>query len=103
MRCFLQNERSLSQKEKLSDFEAVLKEYVDLDHAEKVPSNNLSKPATDMFYLPTHGVVKESSTTTKLRAVFDASAKSSTGVSLNDLLLSGPNLYPKLTTVLHRF
>ncbi len=103
VRRFLQNERSLSKKGKLSDFEAVLKEYVDLDHAEKVPSNNLSKPATDMFYLPTHGVVKESSTTTKLRAVFDASAKSSTGVSLNDLLLSGPNLYPKLTTVLHRF
>ncbi len=73
VRRFLQNERSLSKMGKLSNFEAVLKEYVNyLDQAERVPSNDLSKLATDMFYLPTHDVVKESSTTSKLRAVFDA-------------------------------
>ena len=56
-----------------------------------------------MFYLPMHGVVKESSTTTKLRVVFDASAKSATGISLNDTLLPGPSLYPLLSTVLTKF
>ncbi len=49
------------------------------------------------------GVLKESSTTTKLRAIFDASAKSSTGMSLNNQLLAGPNLYPLLTSVLTSF
>ena len=49
------------------------------------------------------GVFKDSSTTTKLRAVFDASASLSSGTSLNDLLLTGPNLYPLLTTILTKF
>ncbi len=43
------------------------------------------------------------STTTKLRPIFDASAKSTSGVALNDLLLTGPNLYPLLTDILIRF
>ena len=47
-----------------------------------------------------HAVTKESSTTTKIRAMFDASAKSSTGVSLNDTLLVGPTIHPPLLDVL---
>ena len=39
----------------------------------------------------------------KLHMVFDASAKTSSGYSLNDTLLQGPSLYPLLTTVLLRF
>ncbi|XP_055605009.1 uncharacterized protein LOC129753236 [Uranotaenia lowii] len=41
-------------------------------------------------YLPHHPVVKEASTTTKVRVVFDASCKTSSGISLNDSLLVGP-------------
>ncbi len=47
-------------------------------------------------------MTKESSITT-LCAVFDASSHSSTSYSLNDLLLTGPNLYPLLATILQRF
>ena len=50
-----------------------------------------------------HGVVKEESTTTKLRIVFNGSAKTSTGNSLKDTLLPGPCLYPLLHTVINRF
>ena len=53
-----------------------------------------------MFYLPIHVVHKETSTTTKIRAVFDASAKTSTGISLNDLLMVGPTVHPPLLDVL---
>ncbi|XP_054709169.1 uncharacterized protein LOC129218874 [Uloborus diversus] len=44
------------------------------------------------YYLPHHGVVNENSTTTKLRVVFDASARTSNQHSLNDILLTGPKL-----------
>ena len=50
-----------------------------------------------------HTVRKEDSTTTKLRVVFDASAKSSTGVSLNDCLLVRPTVHPSLVDVLLHF
>ena len=50
-----------------------------------------------------HAVCKEESTTTKLRVVFDESAKSSTGISLNDSLLVGPTIHPPLIDVLLRF
>ena len=56
-----------------------------------------------VFYLPIHVVYKNSSTTTKVRAVFDASAKSSSGVSLNDTLCVGPTIHSSLIDVLLRF
>lgn len=55
------------------------------------------------FYLPHHGVKKTSSTTTKVRPVFNASSKSRTGKSLNDCLCVGPNVQPELFEVLLRF
>jgi len=59
-----------------------------------------SKP---IVYLPHHGVVKEHSGSTKLRVVFDASAKNSKGVSLNDVLLVGPTLQDDLVNIIIRF
>lgn len=56
-----------------------------------------------VFYLPHRPVVKESSSTTKIRPVFDASAKGVNGVSLNDCLEVGPSLNPDLPGVLLRF
>jgi len=80
-----------------------MEEYFELNHAEIVSSANLQKSPCEVFYLPMHAVRKEQSTTTKLRIVFDASAKSATGVSLNDLLLVGPTIHPPLIDVLIRF
>ena len=96
------NERSIIKKGTWKAFQAVVQEYLDLGHAQPVPAETLSS-SIESFCLPMHSVVKESSTSTKLRVVFDASAKSSSGTSLNDSLLVGPTLHPTLETILLRF
>ena len=50
-----------------------------------------------------HAVRKSSSIMTKVWAVFDASAKSSTGISFNDTLMVGPAVHSSLTDILLRF
>ena len=103
IRRFLSLERSLNQRNKFHEFQTVMQEYLELGHVEPVPSKDMGKPPSEVFYLPMHAVYKESSTTTKVRAVLDVSAKSSTGVSLNDTLLIGPTIHPPLINVLLRF
>ena len=103
VRRFLSMERSLRAKNQFQEFSAVMEEYFEMGHAELVPVADLQKPPKEVFYLPMHAVRKEHSTTTKIRAVFDASAKSSTGTSLNDTLLVGPTVHPPLVDVLLRF
>ena len=103
MRRFHSLERSLYTKGRFKEFAAVVNEYFDLKHAEQVPPADLGKPHNETFYLPMHVVRKEHSTTTKVRVVFDTSANSSSGVSLNDTLLVGPTIHISLTDVLLRF
>lgn len=72
--------------------------YIDMGHMIKVENN-----ASNMsYYMPHHGVLKESSTTTKFRVVFDVSCRSST-VSLNEIQHTGPVLQPDLYITLIRF
>lgn len=96
------NEQSILRKQSWEPFQAVVQEYLDLGHAESVPSTSLDTDK-EVYYLPMHAVTKASSTSTKLRVVFDASARSSNGYSLNDTLLIGPTLHPKLETILLKF
>ena len=69
-------------------------EYFDPGHAEPIPISDMKKPPHEVFYLLMHAVYKDSSSTTKIRVVFDASAKSDSGVSLNDTLFVGPTVIP---------
>ncbi len=69
VRRFLTLEKSLRSKNQFGAFDAVIREYFDLGHAELVPSNDFEKPQCQVFYLPMHAVYKASSTTTKVRAV----------------------------------
>ena len=99
VRIFLSLELSLTAKGRFKELNAVMQEYFDLGHAERIPTTDLEKPVEGTFYIPMHAVYKATSATTKVRAVFDASAKSSTGVSLNDTLLVGPTVHPPLIDV----
>ena len=78
-------------------------EYFDLGHAETIPISDMQKPPHEVFYLPMHAVYKDSSSTTKIRVVFDASAKSDSGISLKDTLHVGPTVHSTLVDVLLRF
>ncbi|XP_061717491.1 uncharacterized protein LOC133525218 [Cydia pomonella] len=85
---FLQLERKLQRQPKLAQmYREFMKEYSDLQHMK--PSNSSS--AQDC-YLPHHGVLRAKASTTKLRVVYNASQKTSSGYSLNSLQEKGPNL-----------
>ena len=102
IRRFLKLERKLlrdpAQHEKYSLF---IKKFIDLGHLERVPAKELDNP--DNFDLPHHCVTKESSISTKLRVVFEACAKTTSGPSLNDCLMVGPKNQEDLFIILIRF
>ncbi|XP_076230305.1 uncharacterized protein LOC143176843, partial [Nomia melanderi] len=83
----------------LKGYTEFLREYEQLGHMTQVNANE----AADGFYLPHHAVIKEASETTRVRVVFDASAKTSTGISLNDTLLNRPQLQQSLYKIFRRF
>ena len=55
------------------------------------------------YFLPHHAVIKESSNTTRLRPVFNASARNAEGNSLNDHLMIGVNLLPDIVLTVNRW
>eukprot|EP00794_Sanderia_malayensis_P010236 gene10236-11286_t len=100
LRRFLSLERRLNRSNQFKDYAKVVNEYFASQHAELVPDCELNKHPS--FYLAHHAVRKDS-VSTPLRVVFDGSVKSSTGASVNDLLIVGPTVHPPLNDVLLRF
>ena len=98
---FLSNERSLERRNIKPLFQEVMNQYFQLGHAEVVPPGE-AVPAC-CYYLPMHAVFKDSSTTTKLRVVFDGSVPTTSGTSLNQALLVGPTIQPTLSEILLKF
>ena len=100
---FLSLEHGLHAKHQFNKFSEVIQEYIGLGHAELVPADDLNKPPSEVFYLPMHTVYKAMSTNTKIRAVFNASTKTTSGSSLNDTPMVGPTVHSSLMDVLVRF
>ena len=55
---------------------------------------------TPLYYLPHHQVWKRADSRRKLRLVFNASSRSTTGISLNDVLYTGPPLQRDLSSII---
>lgn len=102
--CLFQMEKRFQKNQLLKErYVDYIKNLLKSGHIELVPRDRINAPSCDVFYLPHHAVLKEASTTTKLRVVFDASRKSSTGISLNDKLLVGPKIQDDLYSILIRW
>ncbi|XP_070067118.1 uncharacterized protein [Drosophila virilis] len=102
LRRFLNLERKLDRNPTLkTQYAAFIKEYPDLNHMSLVSLAALGQ--CYQYYLPHHCVLKVDSTTIKLRVVFDGPAGTTSGHSLNDALMAGPTIHPKLFSILMRF
>ncbi|XP_046393727.1 uncharacterized protein LOC124161449 [Ischnura elegans] len=100
IRRFLLLERRLQRDRNYrAAYIAFMDDYEKQLHMEVIPDPE-SKGIT--YYIPHHAVIKPSSSTTKLRVVFDASCPSS-GVSLNDVLMVGPLVQDDIFSILSRF
>lgn len=103
-RCLLHLESRFQKDKNLhNEYKKFIHEFITLGHAEYITDFNQSTSCNKSFYLPHHAVLRPDSQTTKLRTVFNGSAKTDTGVSLNDVLLEGPNIYNDILDIILRF
>ncbi|CAB0030689.1 unnamed protein product [Trichogramma brassicae] len=97
--CLLSLERKFSRNPMLrTEYGAAIAQMIESDQMRKVAIE--PQDYGSHYFLPHHAVVKESSTTTRVRPVFNASARNAAGHSLNENLMTGPNLLPQLVLVL---
>lgn len=101
-----QVERRLARNPDLrNSYTNFMNEYIQLGHMEedKAQPQQPYKCKDPEYFLPHHPVIKEDSSTTKVRVVFDASAKTTSGISLNDMQLVGPVVQSDLFSIMVRF
>ena len=94
--------RQLKSEGLMKEYDTVIRDQLErgiiqeIDPAEKTEGVRLQ-------YLPHHPVVRQDKDTTKLRIVYDASAKTREGPSLNSCLYTGPCLLSSIVDTLIRF
>lgn len=96
------NEKRQMKNEPLrTEYVKFLKEYEELGHMTEVlvASDNQSQA----YYMPHHPVLKPDSSTTKVRVVFNASAKTKSGLSFNDVQCIGPTIQSDLFSLNLKF
>ncbi|GFX86966.1 DUF1758 domain-containing protein [Trichonephila clavipes] len=81
------------------DYKSVFRQWEDLNIIERVPEVELNN---ECHYLPHRPVIKLDSVSTKIRPVFDASAREKGKPSLNDCLYKGVNLIELIPDILDR-
>ncbi|GBM65990.1 hypothetical protein AVEN_152197-1 [Araneus ventricosus] len=91
--------RSLERSGNLGNYEAVFHSWLDEDIIEEVQKDADTK---NEHYLPHHPVYKDNSTT-KIRPVFDGSAKEKNSSSINECLEKGPNMAELIPVIINKF
>ena len=93
----------LSNPELLKEYDHTIQDQLSKGIVEPV-SKQSDYLHSRVHYLPHHGVIRQDKQTTKLRIVYNGSARLKADVvSLNDCLKTGPNLIPKLFNALIKF
>ncbi|CAH2101847.1 unnamed protein product [Euphydryas editha] len=94
---FLHLEKKMARQEHFATlYKQFIHDYIQLGHMKPATTNESLVQA----YLPHHAVIRESSISTKLRTVFNASMKTNSGYSLNDLMEKGPNLQKDILSLI---
>ncbi|GBM77017.1 hypothetical protein AVEN_155870-1, partial [Araneus ventricosus] len=92
--------KALERAEKLVDYDDVFQDWQKEGIIEEV--DPMQEIKQGQHFLPLHPVFKENSTT-KVRPVFDGSAKERNTPSINDCLEKGPNLVELIPSLMNRF
>lgn len=87
--------RLTKEPELYAAYKKFMSDYQTLGHMRPAPEPG-------KYIIPHHAVLKSDGDVTKLRVVFDASASTSSGKSLNDILCTGPKLQTDLRDILLR-
>ena len=94
--------KNLIRSNKLGEYDKIIQEQINEGIIEKMRETKKSEKGKE-FYLPHRPVIQESAETTKIRIVYDASAKPiKDSVSLNECLETGPPLQNSLWDILIR-
>ncbi|XP_048483851.1 uncharacterized protein LOC125489994 [Plutella xylostella] len=83
------------------EYISFMREYEELGHMSV--SKFKYKSGEEHFFIPHHAVFKYSGDVPKIRVVFNGSCVTSTGVSLNQCLHTGPKLQRDITDILFNF
>jgi len=94
-------ERKLSRNEKLKEeYDCIVEKQLSTGVIEEAPQN---PSGNRVFYMPHKPVVKQCAVTTKVRMVFDTSARPHPlANSINDCMFTGPPLQPLLWDIMVR-
>lgn len=80
-----------------------MNEYQSLEHLTPLTTSEQDNFLTPSFYLSHNGIFKIDGDSKKIRVVFNGSCRTSNGLSLNDVLLTGANLLIDIFEVLLYF
>eukprot|EP00112_Aurelia_sp_Birch-Aquarium-sp1_P014174 Seg3041.3 transcript_id=Seg3041.3/GoldUCD/mRNA.D3Y31 product="hypothetical protein" protein_id=Seg3041.3/GoldUCD/D3Y31 len=86
----------------LSEYDSIIREQEIRGIIERVDPTHEGELG-QITYLPHHPVIRQDKTTTKVRIVYDASAKDCNGTSLNSCLYTGPCLLKTVAEIMARF